>query len=372
MVKEILSRCVGFACKIIGYPLMHWPAVAKARVLRWDKVSNIKEIMLGKIEPQADCACIFLLWQPRGLSPSVERALQALNECHIDVIIVSNSDLDPGTLDRITSLSSRIILRCNRGYDFGGFKDATVFLFGERQYKRYIYLNDSVFFLKEGLTDLLQALKNSDADVCGSFENWEFSYHIQSFCFSVSSQIFLNERFRSFWMNYLPVNSRVHAIKKGEISLAFLLRTIANEFDVIYTVSKLKAAIDNRAQIESGFDWHFIPRYMRPIIIERLISIRGMDTKEQNRIYWNDLSLQLAKRSQVHTAGFLFVKYLRSPIIKKDIVYRLQFSPHDVENILSEVGRSEYAKEIMNFIRQKGSGYELPLHKRILFNAGLA
>lgn len=372
MINKVLGRFIGLICKAIAYPLMHWPAIINARIRGWSGQNNIKKTHNGEAGVDSDCVCIFLIWQPDRLSPSVERALQALNQCNIDVIVVSNSDMNSDTLTYIRNYSSKVIIRGNRGYDFGGFKDATLLLEREKKYNRYIYLNDSVFFFNDGLIELFQQLKDSRADVCGAFENWEFNYHIQSFCFSISKKIFFDEKFISFWMKYLPANSRVHAIKKGEILLTQLLRKVACHIEVIYTLQKLKEKLDSDVSNDHFADWNFIPSYMRPQIIETVVSLVGIDASEKDKILWNNVSQKLVLRSQIHTAGFLFMKYLNAPIIKKDIVYRLQFFPHDVEIILSETGKRAYADELMNYIRKKGSGNELPLYKRILFHAGLA
>jgi hypothetical protein len=131
---------------------------------------------------------IFLIWQPDETPWYVDNALAAFDEGQANVILVVNHELSAERLLDLKSRCSRIIIRNNAGLDFGGYRDATLHLLENENPVRLLYLNDSVYFFKKGLTQLFQELAGSEADVAGSFENWQHSYHIQSFCFSVSQR----------------------------------------------------------------------------------------------------------------------------------------------------------------------------------------
>ncbi|MDH4987955.1 hypothetical protein QEZ47_21020 [Aminobacter anthyllidis] len=131
---------------------------------------------------------IFLIWQPKETPWYVDNALASLDESQANVILVVNHDLDPERLLDLSQRCSKIIIRNNSGFDIGGYRDATLYLLENEHPARLIYLNDSVYFFKKGLTGLFQDLAGSQADVTGSFENWQHAYHVQSFCFSVSQR----------------------------------------------------------------------------------------------------------------------------------------------------------------------------------------
>lgn len=80
---------------------------------------------------------------------------------------------------------------------------------------------------------------------------------------------------------------------------------------------------------------------------------------------------RLALASQVHAGGFLYHRFAECPIIKRDLVYRMQFTIYDVEHCLEQSGDSEMAPMILSEMRRKGTGLQLPLFKRLLFRDGL-
>jgi hypothetical protein len=80
---------------------------------------------------------------------------------------------------------------------------------------------------------------------------------------------------------------------------------------------------------------------------------------------------QITKRSQIHTAGFLYKKYLDCPLMKRDLYYRLLFDIDEIERNLVDVGHEGHLVEILSDMKRKGPGDQLHQTKRRLFEQGI-
>lgn len=325
--------------------------------------ATILEVHDGDLVFPDGAYAIFLIFQPNDFPWYVRNALCALKENGINVVAVVNHRLSQERLCELKAHSSRILIRDNSGFDIGGYRDATLFLHQSAKPKRVIYLNDSVYFFKDGLSDLMKRLSQSDRDIVGSFENWEFNYHIQSFCFSVSDHVFNSEKFVEFWHDYLPVNSRLWAINRGEIGLSRVMVPVARSIETIYDPNKLRAGLndlpnDNLVAMNSC-----LPRGLR---------IRAEEFKNTPKtVLVDDFCTQITVRSQIHTGGFLYTKFLQCPMMKRDLFYRLQFGIYEIEQHLMDIGDNTHINDILTDMRKKGPGNHLTLLKRLLFNGGI-
>lgn len=308
---------------------------------------------------------IFLIWQPFKITWYIENALNSLDSNGVNIILVSNHPLKP---DQTLFLKKRcylIIERDNTGLDIGGYRDATLYLHSTLRIKpkRVIYMNDSVYYFADGLDSLFERLSSSQFDICGTFENFEHYYHIQSFCFSVSDRLFNNNSFLQFWENYLPVNSRLWAIQQGEIGLSKVMVPLANKIDIIFRPSTLiepllKIHKDQLQELNA-----LLPRKIR------------FDDFSLESIQANDTPIVFSKkillRSQVHTGAFLYRKYARCPIMKRDLVYRMQFSINEVQKILEEIDTEGHQEEIITEFQAKGTPDQLSLIKQVRVAVGI-
>ncbi|WP_395449980.1 rhamnan synthesis F family protein [Aminobacter sp. UC22_36] len=306
---------------------------------------------------------IFLIWQPTETPWYVDNALASLDEISANVILVVNHELDAGRLLDLKKRCSRIIIRDNAGFDFGGYRDATLHLLENENPTRLLYLNDSVYFFKKGLTPLFQQLAGADADVAGSFENWQHVYHIQSFCFSVSQRIFKSPAFAKFWHDYLPANSRLWAIGKGEIGFSEAILPIAQSVTSIYSADRIRQYLAESASNDIAQANTYICRELRlPPSVFNDESRSGLVS---------NICAQIARRSQIHTAGFLYKKYFDCPLMKRDLLYRLVFDIDEIEHNLVDVGHEGHLVDILSDMKRKVPGDQLGSTKRRLFEQGI-
>lgn len=346
--------------------IYHDTVVMKAKYrFFFNKNSSVISIETGMRWHGNNKYAMFLIYQPNKISWYVKNALDSLNEAGINVIVIVNNSLNKEQLSYLKKGSNTIILRNNLGFDMGAFRDSTIYLNSLGiDIDRVIYLNDSTYFFKSGLTDLFSRLATSKSDICAPFENWEIHYHIQSFCFSISGRIFKTTRFQKFWESYLPVNSRLWAINEGEVGLSRTMVPLAESIDIIYRPNNLR---DSLNEIQS-LDSRMILARLIPIPIRSQNSEVCSITKSELAQFFIS---RIGSGSQIHTGGFIYRKYNQCPLIKRDLLYRDQFTIDEIEEALIETGHEGHLDEIMTDFRKKGRASQLPIIKRLEAASGI-
>ncbi|MEJ5018702.1 rhamnan synthesis F family protein [Ochrobactrum vermis] len=308
---------------------------------------------------------IFLIWQPDHFPWYIENALDALNAAAINPVIVVNHDLADERLAYLKERSHLVLIRDNTGLDIGGYRDATLYLASTMKEppSRVIYMNDSVYYFKENLERVFERLARSQADICGTFENWEHKYHIQSFCFSVSGALFKNDAFQRFWQDYIPVNSRLWAIQQGEIGLSQVMVPLSKQIEIIFQPKDLIAPVSNIGKDQINELNNLLPQRIR-------FNESDLQTIPLQEIP-QAITKKVTLRSQVHTGAFLYRRFLGCPIMKRDLVYRLQFSIEEIENNLRDTGDEGHLEDIVSELKKKGTPQRLSLIKQIRVAVGI-
>ncbi|HEY5819557.1 MAG TPA: rhamnan synthesis F family protein [Mesorhizobium sp.] len=324
---------------------------------------SLKASHQGAREHTGGVYAIFLIWQRRQVPWYVQNALTALDEAGVNVILVVNHELEGERLRELTQQSARVLIRDNSGFDIGGYRDGTLYVQETFKPSRVLYLNDSIYYFKDNLTGLFNAMAQSDADVAAPFENHEYTYHVQSFCFSVAEHIFQSTAFLDFWRGYLPVDSRLWAINEGEIGLSNALAPQVRTKDIFYTPEKLRPFLTGLSLDELRHLNVYLPRLSR------------MEQAELTAFTQPELVDQfcrlVAVRSQIHTGAFLYQRFMGCPLMKRDLLYRLQFSLEEITANLAEVRRDEHFREILEEMKTKGTGRDLSIWNYVRFAEGV-
>ncbi len=306
---------------------------------------------------------IFVIWQQETIPWYVLNALQALSKAHVNVLAVLNASPPEAELGKLRGLVAKIMQRDNMGFDMGGYRDGALFL---RQFapRRVIFMNDSLYYVERGLDSMIAALLYDRHDVCATFENHEKRYHLQSFCFAVSGEMFAKTA--GFWDTYLPVNSRVWAIEQGEIALSNELVKLGNNRHVIFNTAELARKL-------AGLP----PETLRAHLCELSLNVRP-DAAEIEALADNDLAGEIIRRvevrSQIHTGALLFVPYLDCPLFKRDLIYREQFELEEIDGFLARIFGADSIErlDISRYFAERGSGRQHRGWTRVLYWAGIA
>jgi rhamnosyltransferase len=149
-----------------------------------------------------------------GLSDYVVYLLEHIKHIYSRVVFISNSPLSAKQQEKIAPLCGDIILRENKGFDFGAWKDA---LFREgwdalAQYDSVTLMNDTCFGPLFDMEDVYEDMEKRDVDFWGiticeasktgmPITGGPIPEHIQSYFLCFSKTTMSSEVFWNFWEN---------------------------------------------------------------------------------------------------------------------------------------------------------------------------
>lgn len=323
-----------------------------------------------------------------GVTDDFLHLLATLRRHDVNPIVVCNGNMSDEQLGKLRASAHRILVRHNRGRDFGAYRAATLFLQAQNvRPRRLVYLNDSVMFVDgPGLDAMIGALMESSYDVVGAFENHEFVHHVGSYAFSVTGEVFADPRVQRFWKHYKPYDLRPHAIKRGEIGLSECLAECGYRTDVVYSAEKLALRLDGMSLSELIEKLRYAPygalrdynlkallsgatetgsllqdtpdskssKPVTPTITEyaRFAARASNLIDESKRRYAiadqliretlvNHIMGCIINGSQVHYGFGLFHRVMGSPLIKRDLLIRGVMLEYDCARILDYMPASQ-------------------------------
>lgn len=192
---------------------------------------------------------VIALFEKTSLRKDVIKFLETAKEIGAFIIGVNTLSLKKQSYEN--GLFDVYIERDNFGRDFGSYQAGFNYIFDNEiniKCDRVMMINDSVYFSLKGLSEFVTLMSSTENDVLGATENHHDIHHLGSFCISFSKKVVSNQKFISFWRNYRRTNVRPKIIKKGEMALTSMLRSINEEngyLPVAYSVTKLEKLLQN-------------------------------------------------------------------------------------------------------------------------------
>jgi hypothetical protein len=218
---------------------------------------HIVQAQPGGIARQAKVV-IFLIYQPKGVPPSVYLTLNYLIRNGYAPLIVMNSPVLPQDAGRLLASSWLLVTRPNFGYDFGGYRDGLRIL---NQHgpapDRLLIMNDSVWFPMQGdpMPVLEARLDAGGLDAVGLNQDQKVRYHkdgtyhfelrhLESYFFLFTKACLDSSAFKSFWAGYRMSSNKPYTIKHGEIGFSQHMMRHGARFDGVMLRSKFIEAIE--------------------------------------------------------------------------------------------------------------------------------
>jgi hypothetical protein len=294
---------------------------------------RIKQITEGEVCKPTGKFLVFVLYARRDLPSFTANFVAALNNSPFNLIVVSNTQLAASARRDLLKNCCLLIERKNIGRDFGGYKDGISVVFRRFQnIERLVIANDSVFYIDNGLDRLVTALDGPE-DFVGISEVFEHHYHVASFLISFGPRVLKDPVFRRFWANYLPLQTRMWAIMKGEGELTKRLIDAGYSPHVLCKAEHLLPILQRAGASEFKEAMQLFSQQVRGNLSLRAAKATGTAA---------DLATaavaEVLQTNQMHAAGFLFMKYLGLPLFKRDIVYRELFDLPEVKRIVADLG----------------------------------
>ena len=389
-------------------------------------------------EFQSGPVLLLALFEKGDLRPDIKNLiLRARNQGYY-VIAVNNGKIGANELASVDeAIPSYYIERYNFGRDFGSYKSGALFLYKNKKFKncsRVIIMNDSVFYSDANLNSFLCSLNDSRYDVIGATCNPEISFHLGSFCISMSAEVFFNSKMARFWKRYRKSDIRPTVIKRGEMKLSQVLMSIASPskvevlFDKAGFLSRMATEesekilndmpkLMSRPQIKQPDEFQY-PSFMS--ITDGFVEAYSTDSLSLKNLSWRLKGLQadsisktqsqllfcpddvvdLASKlypdidierfrneyfkfltaswgetietgSQVHFNCILFAR-LGLPFAKLDLVFRGVASVNDIEALCEECMSEDEAAQFRRLVYGKAWGHKSYVGWRLAaFNRGL-
>jgi hypothetical protein len=134
------------------------------------------------------------------------KSLKALKEAQFQVCLLLNSDQPSKMLfDEIVNQYSEFtkvqMLRKNKGYDLGGYRDSMLKLgeYSELENSKVFYMNNSIFWFPDMITKYFYEIQNLKCDVFAGSISKQYRTHIQTFLLGSTSSA--GKREIEAWLN---------------------------------------------------------------------------------------------------------------------------------------------------------------------------
>lgn len=290
--------------------------------------SHITETIVGNDAPLKSKVAVIVLFPENGIANDLVSLTRALTDADCSVVLVSNKALTPQSMERLAGAYHTLHIRTNVGRDFGAYKDAVVRLLDHPGLERLVLLNDSCHYIADNIAGFVAGLLGPQ-DMIGSHENFDPPYHLGSFALSFSGKVVRSPSFRHYWTDYLPVNTRRWAILRGEMGVSRAAILTGCKPHVIYSPERLYEALLAAPQKDVEDALTLLPRSsasrtamdiaMRAnLASERAAGLAGFT---KTRLV-EAIVHAVCQGSQVHTGAFLYARFLGSPLVKKDLLFR--------------------------------------------------
>jgi len=165
------------------------------------------------------------------------------------IVFVTNAGLlKPEAEASLREICSAIIIRRNRGYDFGAWREAIEHLGLPRaDTEELILVNDSVFGPLRPIGDVLEKLDYGTADIWGLTESWQTRYHLQSFFLAFGPAALRSAAFAKFWVDVRPVPAKSYIVKIYEVGITQTMLKAGLRCAAIWPYDALTSMVDEAA-----------------------------------------------------------------------------------------------------------------------------
>ena len=156
---------------------------------------------------------------------------------YVQVVAASPSLLQhPYEISALKRVCDGLIIRRNEGYDFGSWMTGLSFCRDLIDQKQSVLLsNDSFWGPVRPLSNLINRIKNSQADVIGLTDNLMYEPHLQSAFLLFRSRAVTCPAFWEFWEGISCWNEKRSIVKNYEVGLSVLLKDQGMTLESLYS-----------------------------------------------------------------------------------------------------------------------------------------
>lgn len=159
------------------------------------------------------------------LDPHVVFQISRLAEEGFSIVFISNSPLDEESQQLLSPLVSRLVLRPNRGFDFGAWRDVILAMGRDAlaQWDELVLMNSTCYGPLCSLMPIFECMMEKGYDFWGLTQHEAaegFEAHVQSYFMVLRRAVFLSEVFFQFWHSLVDSESVMETVVKSEIGFS--------------------------------------------------------------------------------------------------------------------------------------------------------
>jgi GT2 family glycosyltransferase len=215
--------------------------------------------------PRGDRVAVFLIFPKNGLLESHKRSIAYIRDNGYAPFVVSNLPMSDADQAYLSDHTWKFLSRPNRGYDFGGYREAFMSLQDDIKDLKYLcYLNDSSWFPVPGTAnwfDEAEALNVDYAAAATSYSiqrvpldryqtiHWELDtklrdFHYCSYALLVGRNILQDPRYRKYWRSYVLTERKNKVVRRGEMGMSRFAVDNGFSHAAIYDLTTLPDVLD--------------------------------------------------------------------------------------------------------------------------------
>lgn len=156
---------------------------------------------------QDDVVADYVLWY-----------LGAIRAAGFPIIVISTSKLSDDEVERLRVIADDVILRENRGHDFGSW-NLGIQRYADQVSGQLLIANDSVYPVGD-LGAAIHRLTSVEADAYGMIESLEIARHLQSWFLLLEKRVHSHPAFRAVFNRDFASLSKSEIIREGEVGLS--------------------------------------------------------------------------------------------------------------------------------------------------------
>lgn len=292
----------------------------------YDRCAN--RLLSFKNKPSAAMShkvAIYLVYQPKGLSNSTFKTINALKRNGFSVMVVSNAKLSGADLNRLSIEAEVTLERPNYGIDFGGYRDAVLCLWSYQiSIDELLILNDSILCHCGDFDDFMSSIEECSEDVIsavGLKGRQKEETILASYFVMFRRVVLVHPAFIKFWQTYRMANSRYTTVRRGERALSDFIKTSGfSSRAMVSEGARLSAAVGALSVNELKL----ITRYCALTDDTFLSQMKSLcatweksDEKDEKSLLSEFVASVVARRSPVASFPYLAHVTLKMPIQKK-------------------------------------------------------
>jgi lipopolysaccharide biosynthesis protein len=223
------------------------------------------------------------------------------------VLVISNSNTNKSSrIFKSNDLHKNVyyITRPNEGYDFGGYQFGMNLLRNFSQdITELLLLNNSVFLIKDSLSDLMARVRSTTADITGLTSSYERRPHIQSYFLFFGPRVIQDPAIWKWFQELNTISDKQITVESLEIPMMDELSRLGYEVSAVWNFAMLN-------------------KFMFSSLAANILSEFRRESGVTHR-------LQLMQKGQFHNPTHYMWAYLIElgfPFVKKDLLKSQELS----------------------------------------------